>query len=230
MSKKIILSGRSKLLEPLITQILAVHQLLDESGLAKVYGIPTDELQDEYEFQPQIKLMFYQSRSEATPGFPPATGEITYRVMGETSETFTEANAKLRANRIKALFVDENLFEWQKGTELYSYADKPQGYLLKVFARNETAARNLITKVIAIENKTPGWDKLTKHITEKTFPVDPGTITIMGETYKKPRRRPREDVTFRYAELHLWGRPNPVTLLDTTGRRGKALLNLLRPS
>ncbi len=96
-NKRIILKGSSKVLKPVITELMAMYQLLQENMDRGLYTIPITTFQDHYTFAPQIKLLFYQLRSETKNSNPRVHGEIAYRVIGETEETFTEANARIRA-------------------------------------------------------------------------------------------------------------------------------------
>lgn len=224
--KRIILKGSSKVLKPAITQLMAMYQLLQENMDRGLYTIPVTTFQDHYTFAPQIKLVFYQLIDETRNGSPRVHGEITYRVIGETEETFTEANARIRAQRIKTLFTDPQLFVWQKGKDIATYLDRKDGYDFRLYVKNELEARKIITQVMAIENKSPNWDNLRLSISSAVYPEIPGTKRIYGIQRRLPRRRPLEDIKFRYAELHLWGLTKPVTLVDTLGNREKPLVRV----
>lgn len=224
---KIVLQGTKLELMQRIPAIMDAYQIFkafDERGL---YTIPVTTFQDTWTFHPQVKLFFGQQAHETRDGFPRVTGEISYRVMGETSETFTPANARVRAQRIKQLFAEPELFVWQKGKLRVSYADQANGYQFQLLVKNESEARKIITRVMEIEGKTPTWDKLTLHESKKTFPDTTATVRIYAEQRKLPRRRPREDIRFRYAELHLWGRPKPVALVDTLGKLEQPIVTRL---
>lgn len=227
MTNRIILKGGSKILQPIITEILAIHQIFEETKDRGLYTIPVTTFQDHYTFAPQVKLVFYQLLGETTNNRPRVTGEIAYRIMGETEETFTPANARTRATRIRDLFTQPTIFEWQKGKITASYLDKKNGYDFRLLVRNESEARKVITQVMSIEYKQPDWNNL--HITESkaTYPEDTATKRIYGEQRKLPRRRPREDIKFRYAELHIYGKPKPVTLVDTLGNREDPIIRVL---
>lgn len=225
-NQRIILKGNSKVLKPAITQLMAMHQLLLENMDRGLYTIPVTTFQDQYTFAPQIKLVFYQLMNETRKGIPRVTGEIAYRVVGETEETFTPANAKVRALNIKALFTEPALFVWQKGKEIASYLDRKQGYDFRLYVKNELEAKKIITQVMAIENKTPNWNNLRLSISRATYPEIPGTKRIYGVQRTLPRRRPLEDIKFRYAEMHLWGLPKPITLIDTLGNREEPLVKV----
>lgn len=224
---EIVLQGTKQELMERIPALMDMYSLLQSKDVGNIYGIPVTTFQDRLTFHPQIKLMFYQSKDEAKPGFPRVTGEITYRVPDETSETFTESNARLRAQKIKDLFVNSELFVWQKGREIVSYLDKQQGYNFRLNVKNELEGRKIIMRVMSIENKLPNWNKLCLHECRNTFPDTPSSQRVYGEQRRMPRRRLLEDIKFRYAELHLWGLTKPVTLVDTSGHRGVPLVRAL---
>lgn len=207
---------------PLLMDAYALYSQLNERNL---YTIPVTTFQDKFTFHPQICLVFYEMADEAIAPNRRVHGEISYRIMGETEETLTENNARVRAERIKNLFVDPTLFEWQKGKEIVTYRDQRNGYDFRLRVKSETEARRIITQVMGIEGKTPEWERLTVHESKAAFPPNPGSKRIYGEMRQLPVRRPVRDIKFRYAELHLWGVPKPVTLIDTTGRRGNSLVS-----
>lgn len=223
-NQNFVLRGTKEELMERIPQFLDLYQLFQQNNDRGLYTIPVTTFQDHYTFAPQIKLMFYQLRSETINGLPPVTGEIAYRIVGETEETFTPANARAKAERIRTLFTQPEIFVWQKGKEVATYLDKQNGYDFRLYIKNETEARKIITQVISIENKTPNWEKLHITVSKATYPEITGTKRIYGEQRRVPRRRPLQDIKFRYAELHLWGRPKPVTLVDTLGNREEPLI------
>lgn len=222
--QRIALQGTTEELMELVPQLVAFYQLFQQNNDRGLYTIPVTTFQDHYTFAPQIKLYFCQLRSEARAGLPPVTGEITYRIVGETEETFTPANARVRAERIRDLFGQPSLFVWQKGKEIATYRDQPNGYDFRLRVKSEVEARRIITQVMLIENKLPNWDKFNLHQSRKSFPEVPATKRIYSEQRRLPRRRPLEDIKFRYAELHLWGMTKPVTLVDTLGTREQPLI------
>lgn len=225
--QQIVLQGTKLELMELIPQLMSMYQLFQQNLDRGLYTIPVTTFQDAWTFYPQIKLVFYQLSDETRNNNPRVTGEITYRVINETEETFTEVNARTRAQRIKTLFTEPELFIWQKGKDMFTYKDQKNGYNFQLLCKNELEARKIITQVIAIENKQPEWEKLVVHESKATYPEIPGTKRIYGEQRRLPRRRPLEDIKFRYAELHLWGLTKPVTLVDTFGNREKPLVRVL---
>lgn len=192
-----------------------------------VYGMPSQSFQEiSFEFKPQIQLYFDQNIIDVQEGNHRATGEISYRLMHETSESITKEELRKRAEKIKDLFVT-NHFAWHKGKIICRYTDKPNGYDLRVFVRNEAEGKRLIEQVLDIESKSPNWDNLTVSEPKKDFPSIPPTKTILGKSYKMPRRRPTETIYFRYAACLIWGLSKPNVLVDTRGTRHNPLVTLI---
>lgn len=177
---------------------------------------------DEFTYKPEIKLYFLQSRRNIPIGQVPANGTITYRIMNETSESLTEAEVRIKANKIKTLFTQPNLFIWHKGKEKFTYVDKRNGYNFKLFVTTELEAKRIIEQVLDIESKTPDFDKLVHHEDKKIYSNVVQTQRIYGKNRKVARRRPTEDVKFRYASLIVNGIPRPIYIVDC--RYGEALI------
>jgi hypothetical protein len=222
--KKIVLQGTRRELMQRIPAIVDAYQIFKQFDERGLYTIPVTTFQDHYRFAPHIKLYFSQLTKETQNNLPPVTGEISYKIIGETEETFTPTNARARAEKIRQLFANPELFIWQKGKIIVSYLDKNQGYDFRLRVKNETEARKIIIQVMSIENKSPRWELLNLHESRAIFPEIPATKRIYGEQHRLPRRRPLEDIRFRYAELHLWGRPKPITLVDTLGTREEPVI------
>lgn len=192
-----------------------------------VYGIPITTYQEaSLKYKPQINLYFDQSRPEAKKGFSRVTGEISYRLMSETSQSIKESDLKIKANKIKNLFVTPNLFVWHKGKIICKYTDTKNGYKFRLLVTNEAEAKRIIEQVLDIENKTPDWENLTVSESRANFPDIPASEIIYGETRRLPRRRPREDVKFRHATADIWGLPKPIALVDTRFSLGNPLVQV----
>lgn len=230
-SGQFILHGRAQLLKPVITQILALHQLLDGKDIGINYTTPVVSFQTQFEFHPQITLVFKQTYQEANPNATPdpddikqpTAGEISYRIMNETHETMTPAKALIIAQKLKAKFAIP-ICEWNKGVLIFTYWDDAKGYRFRIQVANEAVARTLIEMTLDLASETPNWDLLRESKSSASYPVKPNKKTIYGQLKRPPRRRPVETVKFKYAEMHVWGRPHAVTLVDTTGKRKDPLV------
>lgn len=194
-----------------------------------VYGIPVQELQQDTKFKPQVKLIFYEDLQDVEDGYRAIEGEITFRLMNETSESITPANAMSLANKIRSEFATGSLYRWHRGRYKATYLDKENGYDFRLQVFNQSEAEELIRKVLSIKDKVPDWSLFTYHETKdasSAYPTIPGTQRVYGQTVKKPRKRPVGWVRFRKAQLLIWGRNKAVTLVDSTGYSRDALLKI----
>ncbi len=194
-----------------------------------VYGMPLQDVQETRKYRPQIKLFFLEhlTGADEEEDYAPVTGEITFRLMNQTSETLTKAELTTYANKIKAVFATPPI-KWLKGKDMATYTDKEKGYQLQLLVRNRADAKELIGKILDIQNHTPDWKYLNyKENDEPTqaFPLIPKTETILGKQRKLPRSRPIATVAFQYATCHIHGLPNSVCLYDLTGRHASPLID-----
>lgn len=181
-----------------------------------IYGVPVQELQSQFTFKPQVKLFFlepYDHEVHAT-GLPQAQGEITFRLMHESSETISRSDAERLARRIKQVFGTP-LFTWEKGWYKATYTDKIRGYQLQLLVRNKAEAERVIRHVLEVQEHPFDRDYFQYIEHERTYPINPGTHRVYGRTVKKPVRRRRADVKFQFAQLFIWGIPHPINLVAT---------------
>lgn len=222
--KKVILSGSEEVLKPAITLLLGIHQLLE--NVQPVYGIPIAGYQEARKFKPQIFLYFLENKLPNSD-YSQLTGEQSFRLMNEESETLTDAKIKRYAATIKSRFTSKGRgFIWRKGKELYTYNDKPKGYELKVLALDETEARLLVETVLDIQGHSPDWEKMRKNNSlepGEAFPAKPKKKQILGKTIQMPRQRALGDVVFQYALMHVHGLREPICLVDRTGEFSGAI-------
>jgi hypothetical protein len=186
-----------------------------------VYGIPTHDLQNEVKFQPQIILHFLQDRRRTYNGKHQTDGRISIRVVNETYKTINNAKVLSLANAVKREFMTGNGYIWSKGRKMATYQHWEKGYRLQLLYYSETEVKDLIRKVLSIKGDVMErkYLNLGKNDDEfSAFPSVAETETILGKAEKLPQRRPVVDVRFTHAELHVWGRGEPVILCDRTYR------------
>lgn len=191
-----------------------------------VYGIPVQEFESDRKFKPQIKLYFLEpwDKEVHADGTHQREGEITFRLMDETSESINRTKAEQLAKTIKNTFT-KPLFTWGKGWYKATYVDDKHGYDLRLLVKNKTEAQRIIKQVLSIQEHTYNNDYFQYIEHERSYPVEPGTHRIYGKLIKKPRQRPRVDVKFRYAQLLIHGRQKAVNLVAVGGR----LRNVIEP-
>lgn len=181
--------------------------------------------------KPQVTLYFLEDLEDVEAGYEPVSGEVSFRLMNQTTTTFSNSEAIALANKIKTEFGTNQGFIWRKGRELCSYTDWDKGYQLQLLVRSEAEGRNLISKILDLQNETPEWEffnRVENGAPSEAFPVVPPRETILGKSRRLPRRRPVADVRFQYASVKLAGLAKPVYLFDRSGRYSDALVTSYR--
>lgn len=190
------------------------------------YGIPVSSFQESRKFKPQISLYFQEDIGDIAPGYAPVTGEISFRLMNHTSSSINPSVATTYANRIRTNFGNGGGFVWRKGRLMVSYSDWSKGYQLQLLCRSETEGREVINRVLDIQNDTPQWKYCNVSENEESgsaYPPVPELELVYGNSRRMPRRRPVADVRFQYATLNVHGLQNPVVLFDRSGIWSNAL-------
>lgn len=182
----------------------------------EIYGMPVDDYQRNTKFKPQIKLYFKQPRAEIDPdtnGLRQGEGQITFRLMDETSETISRAKAERLARDIKREFGTP-LLRWEKGRFKCTYKDLELGYDLRLLVKTRTEAEQLIRKVLAIQGHS--YDDENFQFIDNNLPTsqNPGTHRVYGRTVRKSLKRPAVSVRFLYAQMLVWGRPSAINLVS----------------
>jgi len=186
-----------------------------------VYGLPTGDYQSEVTFRPQVILFFKEDWNAvvAENKLPRAEARISFRLMHETSATITPAYAQGLAVKVKEFFGQGTGFTWEKGTIKVVYRDIANGYDFRLLAESEGEAIKVIEKVLELNRSSLVESNLSVTKVKKTFPVVPPLAEIYGKERRKPRLRPITQVRFKSAELHIHGLPQPVVLIDMTGKK-----------
>lgn len=191
------------------------------------YGIPISSFQESRKFRPQIHLYFLEDASDVDPDYAPVAGEISFRLMNLSDETITPTVAETFANRIRTALGNGGAgYVWRKGKDMATYTDWAKGYQLQILTRSESEGKELISKVLDVQNDTPDWSKMNYSQNEapmEAYPTVPELDMIYGKSRRRPRRRPIADCRFQYGLLHVHGLPNPVILYDRTGLYPTAL-------
>ncbi|MEM8777784.1 MAG: hypothetical protein AAGF26_02700 [Cyanobacteria bacterium P01_G01_bin.49] len=191
-----------------------------------VYGVPVGNYQERRRFRPQIKLFFKEDAQDVDSDYRPLTAELTCRLMDESSETITNIKINDLARAVAREFLPNNGYQFHKGKTLVSYNNPQQGYGLQIYAYSVSEGREVIKKILAIQNHTPDWAHSTVNENQEpssAFPTIPPRATILRQVIRQPRKRPVGHVRFQYALLHLWGRQKPVVLCDRVFRFRDAL-------
>lgn len=236
MSDLIYLKGSPKELKPIIMHIMAMHQLLEQKDVGTIYAYTNDLESVRRVGKPKVTLYFLEDSNfnrKAPPnnilqGRRRQEGVIRFRLMDETTRSFSKANGITLGNKIKQIFGSNNGFVWQKGKTMYSYTDWEKGYQFQLLCKTESEAKRIITATHSLQNHTPDWKYFNtiKNDEELTkYPENPGVQVVMGETIDIPKERPTVEVRFQYAYVKLDGVIAPITLYDRRGKRAGSLVN-----
>lgn len=211
---------------------MAMKQLLE--GIEEQGNCIDDNFDPGRRYHPLVRLYFKQESNFVAGSNQPKgqgkyrkVGELRFRLMGETTETISKAELTNLGQRIKSVFGGDSLYIWNKGKELYCYADWSRGYQLQILARSESQARDLVTKILSLQGHTPIWKYMTKseNLAEsERYPNVAETKIILGEQVTLPLTRPNVDVKFRFADVRVSPLLQPVVIYDATGKRKGALV------
>jgi hypothetical protein len=170
--------------------------------------------------KPQVLLWFVEDLDDVEPGYRQVEGRISFRIMDEAVETFSQANATALAQRVKTAFGAAGGFVWQKGKAQATYSDWEKGYQLQLYVKDKAEGKRVVEQVLDVQQHSPDWEFFNYSENEapsQAFPSLPPTQSILGKSRRLARRRPRADVRFQYAVLNLAGLPNPIALYDRSG-------------
>ena len=196
---------------------LETKGLMDEY----IYGIPSTDFDIKHTYYPQVKLHFQESRYESsTNNRKPVRSEVSFRWR---SEDFSTQNITALATKVHADFA-RPIFSFDRGKQCWTYWDDKKGYRFTVYVQSETEAKKIIEQTIRIQDDVePDWSKnLRYHESRENFEVRE-TVRAMGETNRKPKKRPIGTVKYQYAELFIHGLKKPIILSDATSYRPQAI-------
>jgi hypothetical protein len=191
-----------------------------------IYGIPCDAYQMDVVYKPQIKLFFREDLDDVEESYTPVKAEYTFRLFNETSQTLTPSEALNYAHKIKNEFATGRGYIFKKGRIKLSYRRPDQGYSLVLTAYSDSEGKELLEKILSIQNHRIDNDYLTISKRESNPPIVPPSEHIYGQSRRLPRKRPVANVRFQWAELHVWGLPKPVVLVDRSGRKPNPLVEV----
>lgn len=234
--QSIQLQGTKQELMELIPQLMALYQLIDAKDLGTIYAYHNDLNSVRRVGKPKVNLFFLEDSNfnkKAAPnkiaeGQRRQKGLIRFRLMDESTQSFSKGNATTLATKIKDVFGSNGGFVWNKGKTMYSYCDWLKGYQFQLLCKTETEAKRIISSTLSLQNHIPDWKNFnTQENDQKAtkYPENPGTHIVMGETLPIIHERPLVDVRFQYAYVSLDGVNEPVNLYARNNRRTKSLVN-----
>lgn len=184
-----------------------------------VYGIMAEPYQEQVVFRPQIHLFFKQDSQAVVSGRRAMEGQISFRLVNETSSTITETKARQWALKIKNEFALNNGYVWKKGKIKLVCKDAENGLNLGILALNELEGIELIKKVYDLIGGTYNEDLVREVTPKRDSETNPtGTELVFGKQRKKQRWRPVGNIRFQYALLTVRGMQHRIALVDRTRR------------
>lgn len=200
-----------------------------QSLQAPIYGIPVQEFQRETKFRPQIKLHFkepYDKETHETQGFTQVRGEITFRLMNETSATMSRFKAETWATKIKNELAIPTPFVWEKGWFKATYLDSENGYDFRLLVKSKAEGERIVRAMVGLNNNSYKDDNFQFIEHSRNYPVLPETHLVYGRTTKKARQRPRVDLKFTHAQLLLDGRIQAINLVASKFMRLRSVIEI----
>lgn len=187
----------------------------------EIYGEPIADVDTVLRYKPEIVLAFSNRNDRSYSSHVRPRARVSYKIIDKTEETITETDLKRIANRINQEFVTGTLFKFEKGKELYTYKEFNKGYNFQVYTKNQTEAKRVIDRVMAINGDNPDWKFMQNHTPEEPYnlyPRNPGRKTILGRSVELNEKRPEVLVQFAFAYALLKDKGKPVALVDAAGR------------
>ena len=182
------------------------------------------DLQQTVAYSPHIFLYFKQDSDAVPTGYYPIEADISFRLTNETSSSLTQANLETLANKIKAELGTGQGYTFDKGKYLCKYVDKENGYDFQLYTLNEAEGERVVKKIIGIRNHPYDDDKFKVTVPRRKSVNTTGNILILGKSRKKYRWRPTAKVRFLYAQMLVYNRPEPICLVDRTGKKRNAIV------
>lgn len=161
--------------------------------------------------KPHVHLYFLEKKSTAILARRRRVDAlISFRITEKTVTTITRTDLNELKREINLAFPPS--FVLNKGRIKYSYRDKENGFEFVLSLRSETEAKDVITKVLAVRDKTPDWDNLRSSTSEKNFDLTKN-INILLVNQNLPKQRPIADCYLRKAYV-TFGRFKTETLIE----------------
>jgi hypothetical protein len=189
-----------------------------------IYALTNSGQQTETKFLPEVKLFFVQDPQSVTDGDDPVEAVVSYRLVNETGSTMNESKARAIANEIRTTFAAGSGYTWKKGKVCVNYQRGEQGYHCQVWAYSEAEAREVLQKLLSLNEHSLDDDYLRVTTPKKSNVAPRKTKLLYGKQRKIARYRPNVTVRFQYAALHISGMPNDIILCDRTGYWREALV------
>ncbi|OYE02946.1 hypothetical protein [Nostoc sp. 'Peltigera membranacea cyanobiont' 232] len=186
------------------------YQVLKIQNKPIIIGQPKTTYDSEVTYHPEISIEFRQDFIATPRGKQPKDARISWRLMGETSQSLTFTKINNAATLVFQKFFQNNIFNFNKGKVIGWYNSPTDGLHLQLYCIDSTEAERVAKYVVQAIDKT--WnDNLFKTTTPKRNNlVTPEQITILGKQQDAPVWRPNITVKAYKAYMTVWGTENKV--------------------
>lgn len=184
--------------------------------LGHFYGIPTANYHESFDLKPQVKFIFQEKAELAKKKKRrPLVHEASFRLMGETTSSITQAKIDQLENRIRTQFPKTYLFK--AGRFTFSYYNNDTGFRTNIRAYSVAEARELLTKLNNVSGTEIDWSKFKKtEWVQKNFEQQ-DFVTVLGKRKKLPQRRSITECYLNKVELTLHGNLKDIYLYHRIG-------------
>lgn len=162
--------------------------------------------------KPHVHLQFLEKKSTAIINRRERVRAlVSFRINDKTITTINRSDMNELTREIKLAFPTS--YEMKKGRIKYSYRDKENGFRFTLALISESEAKEVITKVLGIRDKTPDWTLLrASEAPDVNFTIRKN-VTILSTVEKLPLLRPLATCYFRKATIS-FGRLRSETLFE----------------
>lgn len=182
MAERIILKGRPEFLKPIITEILAIHQLLENRDIGEFTGYATDEYVRAKPHSLGLKILYYSAKS-------PPWKEPGIKLKRVTCDVPSVKKSAVDWTKIKAACGGANGYMWGR---FRCTANLDDGRQMQVHGASDSEAEERLkalhaltdTKIVTLsvtEEKKEGVRAADKQLYKESTRVYPAFATIINQ-------------------------------------------------
>lgn len=187
MAERIILKGRTEMLKPIITEILAIHQLIRNRDIGEYVGQPINEYARSQPKKLKLKLLFYSVQS------PPWRNQDGSDIVRATYNVPFVQRSKIDWETIKAACGGTNGYSWGRyrctATIVDDFGSLSQ---MAVYGSSETEAEQRLKALATLsdgsiaslsvtEEKKVGRRATDKLLYKEATKIYPAYFTIVNQ-------------------------------------------------
>lgn len=234
--EEFVLVGDEEIIQPITMLFLALNKKLEkierkvECLQDLVVSTRDKSVKPGRRNHPKVYLYFKEKQEDVDPEYPsPIEMEVSFRWMEETQKSLSANPRKLNemALKIKNKFA-KPIFKIKKGKNMYTYFHWEEGYQFQLQVANKPEAKRITEQILDLRGHSPDWEffnTITNENPAKRYPIIPEKQIILGDVVKT-RSRPIGTVHFQYAFVVVPPKKAPVYLVDVTGKKVDAIIQV----